>query len=838
MAPNLRSTSRATSNNSRLSTPVDAPPAVDSFSFTESTRPRKQRRTGRNSRIGVDTAQDVDNSSEATAESQARQSQPSQQAPEHVTQVQQEHGQHEPQQTGPRVEFSGNNLQSLLPFNSDWVEPPLRPAQPSYRDTPWSAVSSDKNPVLASMRPLGAMPTAADLRKVGLTVPAKPLPRTSTANTKGLKTTVGQENGADRAAASAPIPRDDTADLASLPLPTSSEYDVEKMRSVVESALRHADDSHNRAVACGLRRLWANSSSDPFLLSVLDSVIRKEPGPRQKAVFKAVMRDAFKSVNAEAHPNGSVPIARSRSATSTSSLSSAKSLDVDPSASRMTSGTRNAAAATRGRKRGRNSEPLSAAGLTSNTAGQKRQLEEIPGDVEEMSAAKRTRLQLQQHNFPIVQESQIRSSLDLEAERTSPASVDRDDRDDSSAAVIEESSSRASYFTRSEGLENNDTCRQCGGIGQLLCCDGCVNSYHFSCLNPPLDPANPPEGEWFCPSCVTRRSFGALLKNLERAPQRDFQLPAGVRNYFQGVRTGQDGRYQEVATNVRSGPRGRGNRSGRADEQYLCRLFDSKGKLIVCVACGQTSNGNRPIIQCDYCPCSWHMDCVDPPLAIPPNQKSGSDRAHHNWMCPNHIEHELYVVHTDDSGYAGKTRIRRPRHPRVIDVDVLPEDGEAEKLEEQESQGIVYRVSERGLKLNFIERVKRENLEAEMRSAGAAQYSAYARKKLDDLVERATAFYEAARPQASLLTEAESAILNSRSAADREAIANLVSFASQNRDIENLQSDKTDLLIDALLASAPGSAPRAPTELESLHALKELIDRRIEKLTSGSSDPH
>ncbi|KKA17279.1 PHD finger domain protein, partial [Rasamsonia emersonii CBS 393.64] len=297
--------------------------------------------------------------------------------------------------------------------------------------------------------------------------------------------------------------------------------------------------------------------------------------------------------------------------------------------------------------------------------------------------------------------------------------------------------------------------------------------------SPPWTQPIPPEGEWFCPSCVTRRSFGSLLNNLSREPQRDFQLPAGIRDYFQGVRTGQDGVYEEVATNVR--PRPKGNRSGRYDESYLCRLYDSKGRLIVCVACGQTSNGKRPIIQCDYCPCSWHMDCVDPPLAIPPNQKHGSDKVYHNWMCPNHIEHELYVVHMDNSGYAGKTRIRRPRHPRVIDVDVLPEDGEAEKLEEQESQGIVYRVSERGLKLNFIERVKRENLEAEIRSAGAAQYSAHARKKVDDLVDRATAFYEAARPQAPLLADAESAILSSRSAADREAIDNLVSFANQNR---------------------------------------------------------
>lgn len=812
MAPNLRSTSRATSNTSRLSTPMDTPPAVDSSSFTESTRPRKQRRTGRNTRIGVDP--DVDNSREATAESQA---------PDNITEVQQEHGQHEPQQTGPRVESIGNLQSFLQPPNSPWVEPPLRPAQPSYRDTPWSAVSSDKNPVLASMRPLGAMPTAADLRKVGLSVPAKSLPRPSTANPKGPKKTASQENGADRAAATAPISREVTAELASLPLPTSSEYDVGRMKSVVESAIRHADDSQNRAVARGLRRLWAKSSTDPFVLSVLDSVIRNQPGPRQKAVFKAVMRDAFKSVRADAPLKGSVPITRTRSASSTSSLSSAKSLDADSSAPRMTSG----GAAPRGRKRGRNSEPLSAESSTSNTAGQKRPLEEVPGGVEEAPAAKRTRLQ----HLPAVRESQIRSSLNLDAV------LGGVDRDDSSTAHIEEPS-RVSRSTRGEALENNDTCRQCGRIGQLICCDGCVNSYHFSCLSPPLDPANPPEGEWFCPSCSTRRSFGALLTNLERAPQRDFQLPAGIRDYFQGVRTGQDGVYQEVATNVRSGPRGRGNRTGRTDEQYLCRLYDSKGRLIVCVACGQTSNGKRPIIQCDYCPCSWHMDCVDPPLAIPPNQKSSSDRAYHNWMCPNHIEHELYVVHMDNGGYAGKTRIRRPRHPRVIDVDVLPEDGEAEKLEEQESQGIVYRVSERGLKLNFIERVKRENLEAEIRSAGAAQYSAYARKKVDDLVDRATAFYEAARPQAPLLADAESAILSSRSAADREAIDNLVSFANQNRDIENLQSDKTNLLIDALLASAPGSAPQAPTELESLHALKELIDRRIEKLTSGSSDPH
>jgi len=37
-----------------------------------------------------------------------------------------------------------------------------------------------------------------------------------------------------------------------------------------------------------------------------------------------------------------------------------------------------------------------------------------------------------------------------------------------------------------------------------------------------------------------------------------------------------------------------------------------------------------PLIQCDYCPLLFHMDCLDPPLTALPAGK---------WMCPNHIEH-------------------------------------------------------------------------------------------------------------------------------------------------------------------------------------------------------
>lgn len=37
-----------------------------------------------------------------------------------------------------------------------------------------------------------------------------------------------------------------------------------------------------------------------------------------------------------------------------------------------------------------------------------------------------------------------------------------------------------------------------------------------------------------------------------------------------------------------------------------------------------------PLVQCDYCPLLFHMDCLDPPLTAMPTGR---------WMCPNHMEH-------------------------------------------------------------------------------------------------------------------------------------------------------------------------------------------------------
>ncbi|XP_030392908.1 PHD finger protein 12 isoform X2 [Gopherus evgoodei] len=49
----------------------------------------------------------------------------------------------------------------------------------------------------------------------------------------------------------------------------------------------------------------------------------------------------------------------------------------------------------------------------------------------------------------------------------------------------------------------------------------------------------------------------------------------------------------------------------------------------VCFTCNRSCRV-APLIQCDYCPLLFHMDCLEPPLTAMPLGR---------WMCPNHIEH-------------------------------------------------------------------------------------------------------------------------------------------------------------------------------------------------------
>lgn len=96
-------------------------------------------------------------------------------------------------------------------------------------------------------------------------------------------------------------------------------------------------------------------------------------------------------------------------------------------------------------------------------------------------------------------------------------------------------------------------------------------------------------------------------------------------------------------------------------------------------------------------------------------------------MCPLHADHELRKVDTsllDPRNVARRVHIRRPRNAKVIEtslnrgsrnngvIDVVEDDSDdtdSEFFEEEAShdESIIYRLPASGIKLDFIDKVKR-----------------------------------------------------------------------------------------------------------------------------------
>jgi len=58
---------------------------------------------------------------------------------------------------------------------------------------------------------------------------------------------------------------------------------------------------------------------------------------------------------------------------------------------------------------------------------------------------------------------------------------------------------------------------------------------------------------------------------------------------------------------------------------------EPRGQTTMCYVCVKSCR-TGPLVRCDYCPLSFHLDCLDPPLSEIPRDV---------WMCPNHVEQFL-----------------------------------------------------------------------------------------------------------------------------------------------------------------------------------------------------
>lgn len=210
---------------------------------------------------------------------------------------------------------------------------------------------------------------------------------------------------------------------------------------------------------------------------------------------------------------------------------------------------------------------------------------------------------------------------------------------------------------------NHDSCDSCKEGGDLLCCDKCPASFHLYCHDPPLDEDDVPPGEWLCHRCrvvpkpekdddtasvnsgSSSQSFKAkktcpsqssaleLMEDMEAEIAQDknplvtlaraakmmnptqFELPKGV----------------APTMNMPGSSKRKWWGKDRNTQKKLAHELDNGLVPLPAKTCYICDKSCRvgPLIQCDYCPLLYHMDCLDPPLTSLPTVR---------WICPNHPE--------------------------------------------------------------------------------------------------------------------------------------------------------------------------------------------------------
>ncbi|KAI9641532.1 hypothetical protein NHQ30_010344 [Ciborinia camelliae] len=320
-------------------------------------------------------------------------------------------------------------------------------------------------------------------------------------------------------------------------------------------------------------------------------------------------------------------------------------------------------------------------------------------------------------------------------------------------------------YPNQQPAENDDYCASCGGN------------------DPPIDPRTLADEEWYCNACLARnvpRSkeeevgfFGPLLANLERKNPSAFHLPKAIREYFENVKTGTEGEYEE---GVVQKPK---NNRGYDETPDYFKLKDNKGNPILCHNCHlSASQPSRAIIPCSYCSLSWHLDCLDPPLAKePPPGRS--------WRCPAHVDDLLEKV-PGSLGPAHRFRkikgaslikpvlargVRNNGHIEIENTASEDED-QGSGFYEQREYGHVYKLPEEGIKLDFISRIHREFGQYNQRSFSSNRAS-----------------IPKPRPQ--------TVEFNRRNIDEQQAALNLAYLATANPTMNLTQS-----LIDALISEA------------------------------------
>ncbi|KAL8571389.1 hypothetical protein ACOMHN_046564 [Nucella lapillus] len=244
--------------------------------------------------------------------------------------------------------------------------------------------------------------------------------------------------------------------------------------------------------------------------------------------------------------------------------------------------------------------------------------------------------------------------------------------------------SRTAEQRRHGKTVNHDCCDSCKEGGDLLCCDRCPAAFHLLCHDPPLQEDDLPPGEWLCHRCRVTPPEGKDddAESTSSGSSRRGKRPAGPdvasgsvsepsvttagppppeKEMEEGATEGDSNPFHSLIKAARlmnpvqfelskdiacttplpgssKHVYGRRYRPPKKQSHELDNgMVPLPAKL--CFTCTKSCRVG-PLIQCDYCPLLFHMDCLNPPLTSLPMGR---------WMCPNHVEHFLdeYMVRTN-----------------------------------------------------------------------------------------------------------------------------------------------------------------------------------------------
>ncbi|XP_050300142.1 PHD finger protein 12 [Anthonomus grandis grandis] len=234
------------------------------------------------------------------------------------------------------------------------------------------------------------------------------------------------------------------------------------------------------------------------------------------------------------------------------------------------------------------------------------------------------------------------------------------------------------YFKRPGKGHNHDFCDACGEGGDLICCDKCPSSFHLNCHDPPLDFDDIPEGEWLCHSCkyqkkqakaasLRKRSDSSSSTTSTKSSKKSKLSPI---EYLIEAASAMNPTQFELPFEM-SLPNSHfpGGDKAEALPKKKHKDFERLPNGLVplpakkCFECYKSCRV-APLIECDFCPSYFHLDCLDPPLTTPPTTI---------WMCPLHIEHTL------DSNLL--TSVSLSERVQLWDKFSTPVDQDAIKLE-------------------------------------------------------------------------------------------------------------------------------------------------------------